>query len=281
MTPVLALLGWTVSLQAVFNGMVLGLGYAVIAAGLVLIYRSSGIINVAQAAVGAFGVNAFVLLFLNYDIPYPLAMAVGVAASVAIGVITELLVIRRLFDASRVVVLIATVGVAQLITFLIVDALPDSEYGGIPVAFNAEWANIQVTDSLRIGPRETSVLLLIIPVLVGLAYFLNRTKFGLHIRAVADDAENARLVGVSPKKVSTVVWGLAAGFAGYTAIVIAPLTTRTAQELGSVSTVGLLLRALVIGLAARMKSIPLVVVSGLILGAAETLVSINLNLSVG
>jgi ABC-type branched-subunit amino acid transport system ATPase component/ABC-type branched-subunit amino acid transport system permease subunit len=280
-TPVLALLGWTVSLQAVFNGMVLGLGYAVIAAGLVLIYRSSGIINVAQAAVGAFGVNAFVLLFLNYDIPYPLAMAVGVAASVAIGVITELLVIRRLFDASRVVVLIATVGVAQLITFLIVDALPDSEYGGIPVAFNAEWANIQVTDSLRIGPRETSVLLLIIPVLVGLAYFLNRTKFGLHIRAVADDAENARLVGVSPKKVSTVVWGLAAGFAGYTAIVIAPLTTRTAQELGSVSTVGLLLRALVIGLAARMKSIPLVVVSGLILGAAETLVSINLNLSVG
>jgi len=276
-----ALAFWSFPLQAIFNGMVLGLGYAVIAAGLVLIYRSSGIINVAQGAVGAFGVNAFVLLFLNYDIPYPLAMAVGVSAAIAIGVVTELLVIRRLFEASRVVLLIATVGVAQLIAFLIVDALPDAEYGGIPVAFDGAWADIQVTDSLRIGPRETSVILLILPVLAGLGYFLNRTRFGMHIRAVADDAENARLVGVSPKRVSTVVWGMAAGFAGYTAIVIAPLTTRTSQELASVSVVGLLLRALVIGLAARMRSIPLVVISGLILGAAETIITINLNLSFG
>ncbi len=272
---------WSFPAQTIFNGMVLGLGYAVIASGLVLIYRSSGIINVAQAAIGAFGVNCFVVLFRNYDVPYPIAMALGVGAGVIAGVIVEIVVVRRLFDASRVVLLIATVGVSQLIAYLNIEALPDAEFGPIPVAFDAEWANFKITDSFGLEVRQTSVMILILPVIGLLAWFLTRTRFGLHIRAVADSAENARLVGVSPRQVSTIVWGLAAGFAAYTQIVIAPITARTAQELGSVSSVGLLLRALVIGLAARMKSIPAVVLGGIILGGGETLVALNLNLSFG
>lgn len=281
MNGIVGFLGWKFPAQTLFNGMVLGLGYSVIAAGLVLIYRCSGIINVAQAAVGAFGVNCFALLFRNFSLPYPLAMALGVAASVLIGVLIELLVIRRLFDASRVVLLIATVGVAQLIAFLILSALPDVESGRIPVALNGQWAKFQITDSFGLEVRQTSVLVLVVPVLIALGLFLTKTRFGLHIRGVADSADNARLVGVSPRRVSTVVWGLAAGFAAYTQIVIAPITTRTVQELGSVSTVGLLLRALVIGLAAKMRSIPAVVAGGVILGGVETLVSLNMNRTFG
>ena len=277
----LAFLGWSVPIQILFNGLALGLGYAVIAAGIVLIFRSSGIINFAQAAMGAFGVASFVVLFQTYDLPYPVAALLGVAGAAALGVGTELLVVRRLFDASRVVLLIATVGVAQLIALVIVEVLPDVQGGAIPVAFDAAWAEIQVTDSLVIGSRQTSLIVLIAPVLVWLGWFLNRTRTGLHIRAVADNAENARLVGVSPRRVSTLVWGLAAGFAAYTQIAIAPIVTRTADELAGVSSIGLLLRALVIAMAARMRSIPVVVVSGIALGMAETLVSVNLNREVG
>lgn len=276
-----ALLGWSVSPQIVFNGMAIGLGYAVIAAGIVLIYRSSGIVNFAQAAMGAFGVASFVVLFQNYDLPYPLAMAVGVTGAVLLGVVTELLVVRRLFTAPRVVLLIATVGVAQLIAFLIIEVLPDFQGGAIPVALDADWATISLGDSLSIGRRQTSVILLVVPVLVALGWFLNRTRTGMHIRAVADSPENARLVGISPKRVSTLVWGMAAGFAAYTQIALAPIVTRTADELAGVSTIGLLLRALVIALAARMRSIPLVVVGGVVLGALESVVSINLNRNVG
>lgn len=250
------LLGWSVSSQLVFNGMAIGLGYAVIAAGIVLIYRSSGIVNFAQAAMGAFGVASFVVLFRNYDVPYPIAMALGVAGATVLGLLTELLVVRRLFEASRVVLLIATVGVAQLISFLILEVLPDVEGGVIPTAFDANWANIEIGDSLTIGTRQTSIVLLVLPALAALGWFLNRTRSGLHIRAVADSPENARLIGVSPKQVSTLVWGLAAGFAAYTQIALAPIVTRTADELAGVSTIGLLLRALVIAMAARMRSIP-------------------------
>ncbi|HMG39987.1 MAG TPA: branched-chain amino acid ABC transporter permease/ATP-binding protein [Acidimicrobiales bacterium] len=278
---ILALLDWSFSAQVAFNGLAIGLGYSVIAAGIVLIYRSSGIVNFAQAAIGAFGVASFVVLFQNYDLPYPLAMALGVAGAVAIGVLTELLVVRRLFDAPRVVLLIATVGVAQLVTVLIVEALPDVQGGVIPVAFDATWAEIQVSDGLTIGPRQSSLILLIVPVVVALGFFLSRTRLGLHIRAVADSPENARLVGVSPKRVSTLVWGLAAGFAAYTQIALAPVVTRTADDLAGVSTIGLLLRALIVAMAARMRSIPIVILGGLALGMTESIVSVNLNRNIG
>jgi ABC-type branched-subunit amino acid transport system ATPase component/ABC-type branched-subunit amino acid transport system permease subunit len=272
-----ALLGWSLPLQIAVNGLVLGLGYAVLAAGIVLIYRSSGIVNFAQAAMGAFGVACFVVLVQNYDLPYPPAMALGVAASVAVGVVTELLVVRRLFDASRVVLLIATVGVAQLLALAILEGLPDFAGGGIPVAFDADWSRLELAGNLTLGSRQTSVILLVTPVLIALGWFLNRTTLGLHIRAVADSPENARLVGVSPKRVSTLVWGLAAGFAAYTQIAMAPLVTNTAHELAGVSTIGLLLRALVVALLARMRSIPVVVLGGLALGVVESMVSVNLN----
>ena len=277
----LAFLEWSFSAQVAFNGLAIGLGYSVIAAGIVLIYRSSGIVNFAQAAMGAFGVASFVVLFQNYDLPYPVAMAVGVAAAVGLGVVTELLVVRRLFDASRVVLLIATVGVAQLITFLIVEALPDFHGGVLPVAFDASWANIRVSDGLTVGPRQTSLILLIVPVVVALGLFLSRTRLGLHIRAVADSPENARLVGVSPKRVSTLVWGMAAGFAAYTQIALAPIVTRSADDLTGVSAIGLLLRALIVAMAARMRSIPIVIAGGLALGMSESIVSVNLNRNVG
>jgi ABC-type branched-subunit amino acid transport system ATPase component/ABC-type branched-subunit amino acid transport system permease subunit len=272
--------GWTFPAQVLFNGAVRGLGYAVIAAGLVLIYRSSGIVNFAQAAIGAFGVNLFALLAIEHGVPYWVALAAGVASGLGFALVTELIVVRRLFNASRVVLLIATVGVAQLILTLILLALPDV-FGPIPIAFSGAWADIVVTDSLRIGPRETSVLVLITPVFVALALFLTRTRFGLHIRAVADSPENAQLVGVSPRRVSSVVWGLAGAFAAYTQIVLAPVNARTAQELSGVSSTGLLLRVLLVALLARMRSIPLVVVGGLMVGALENSVAINLNRNVG
>ncbi|MCU1353518.1 MAG: transporter related [Acidimicrobiales bacterium] len=278
---VVGLLSWSISLQVVFNGLTLGLGYAVIAAGIVLIYRSSGIVNFAQAAMGAFGVAAFVVLFQNATLPYPVAAIIGVAGAALLGVATELLVVRRLFEAPRVVLLIATVGVAQLIALIIFKGLPEVKGGPIPVAFDSAWAELHVSNGLTIGTRQTSLIILVLPVLVALGWFLNRTRLGRKIRAVADSPENARLVGISPRRVSTVVWALAAAFAAYTQIAVAPIVTRTSSELAGVSSIGLLLRALVIAMAARMRSIPVVVASGLALGVVESVVSVNLNTDVG
>lgn len=269
--------GWAVTWQIMFEGMVRGLGYAVLAAGLVLIYRSSGVVNFAQGAFGAFGVNLFALLAVEHGINYWLAMTAGIIGSVAIAVVTELVVVRRLFDASRVVLFIATVGVAQIILSVINLAMPDV-FGAIPIAFDSEWATMQPIEGLRIGANQFSAVVLIIPLLLALGVFLTRTRFGLHIRGVADSPENARLVGVSPRRVSTIVWGLAGGFAAISQIIVSPAVgVRTVQDLSSVSSVGLLLRALLVALAARMKSMPLVVIAGILVGVGESTIIANLN----
>lgn len=276
----LGVVGWDLTPQVVFTGAVTGLGYAVIAAGIVLIFRSSGIINFAQAEFGTFGAFVFVLLTNNYGVGYWPAALVGIGAGVAFGVVVELVVVRRLFDAPRVVLLIATLGVAQLVVVLIL-SLPRPAFGPIPVAFTGDWTTFTVLDEVTVRGRELSLLLLVVPVLAGLAWFLTRTRFGLRIRSVADNPDTARLVGVSPKRVSTTVWGIAGGFAALTAIVIAPITAQTAQGLTATSSPGLLLRALVIALFARMASIPLVVLGGVLLGVAEALVFLNNPQSVG
>ncbi len=273
-------LGWRLPGQVIFNGAVRGLGFAVIAAGLVLIFRSAGILNFAQAAIGAFGVNLFALVAVAHGVPYPLALILGVAGGAAFAIITELVVVRRLFEASRVVLFIATVGVAQLILAIITLAMPDV-FGEIPIAFTGAWANFEISDGLRVGSRETSALVLILPVIAALGIFLTKTKFGLHIRGVADSPENARLVGVSPRRVSTIVWGIAGGLAAYTQIVMAPVNARTVQELIGVSSSGLLLRAVLVALVARMRSFPVVLAAGVFIGAAENAIVLNLNQNVG
>ena len=83
-----------------------------------LVYRCTGILNFAQGEIGAFGVALFALFHVQYGVPYWLAFAFAVVATALIGMVIELTVVRRLFDSPRLVLLIATVGVAQLLLFL-------------------------------------------------------------------------------------------------------------------------------------------------------------------
>ena len=91
------LLGITIGQQSLVLGLVTGLTYAAFAAGFVLIYRSTGVLNFAHGEVGAFGVALFVLLLAKYSVNWWLSFVLALAACAAIGMAVELIVIRRLF----------------------------------------------------------------------------------------------------------------------------------------------------------------------------------------
>src|SRR5436190_8556905 len=95
--------------QALIIGIVAGSGYGLIALGLVLVYKSSGIFNFAQ---GEFGTIAVYGLWGAHSVgvPYGLAMLVGLVAALASGLATERFVVRPLFAAPRVTLLVATAG---------------------------------------------------------------------------------------------------------------------------------------------------------------------------
>jgi branched-subunit amino acid ABC-type transport system permease component len=111
----LLLLGLEVPSGLLALGLITGMSYGIMAVGLVLVYRSSGVINFAHGEIGAFGAAVVGALVIQWDVPYWLAFVGGVATSAAAGGLTEVAVVRRLRKAPRLMSLVATLGVAQFL----------------------------------------------------------------------------------------------------------------------------------------------------------------------
>jgi branched-subunit amino acid ABC-type transport system permease component len=96
-------------------GLTLGMANALLAVGLVLVYMSSRIITFAHAELGAFAVAMMVMLVRVYHCPYLVGLLGSLLATGLLGAIIERTIIQRLFDAPRLIALIATIGIAQLV----------------------------------------------------------------------------------------------------------------------------------------------------------------------
>lgn len=272
--------GFALSQQLIFNGVIIGLVYAILAAGFVLIYRATGVLNFAQGEIGAFGVAIFTFLAAGLDVPYWIAFVLAVIASAIVGAVIELSVIRRLFTSSRLVILIATIGIAQLLVVARVSLPKDGSDSTFPLPFTTSW---QVTDSILLVPRDI-LILIVAPLTIGLlALFMTRTRWGLMVRASAANPDTARVFGISVKQTSTIVWTIAAAFAAVTAIMIAPIQGITPGNIvGSGAAAigpGLMVRALLVSLIARMRSLPMTLVGGLAVGISESLIRANVDQS--
>jgi ABC-type branched-subunit amino acid transport system ATPase component/ABC-type branched-subunit amino acid transport system permease subunit len=256
--------------QLVVNGLVTGLVTGLLAMGLVLVHRSTRVINFAVGNLGLVGGALLPLLVIGYNAPFWAALAASILVGTVFGSVVELVVVRRLFRAPRVTLLIATVGVAQLAQAIIA-AYPDIDVRGAryPVALAGEWtvAGVRIT-----GPQLT--ILLVVPVLAGaLGWLMNRTVFGKAIAASVDNTELARLSGVDPRIVSTIVWTIA-GLLSTVSIVL--LSGATGQVNGIENLGPLTLgRAMVAAVIAGMVSFPRAVAAGLGLGVAEALLRFN------
>src|SRR5205807_8968681 len=93
----------TITFETLLIGALTGLAYAVLAAGLVLVYRATRVINFAHGEIGAFGAAALALLVLDYHWNFFLALAGVLVIGAAMGAAVELGVVRRLFHAPRLI----------------------------------------------------------------------------------------------------------------------------------------------------------------------------------
>ena len=268
-------LGITIGQHSLASGLVSGLTYAAFAAGFVLIYRSTGVLNFAHGEIGAFGVAVFVLLLAQYGLNWWLSFVLALAACAAMGMAIELIVIRRLFASPRLVVLIATIGVGQIVAFSKIRLPKVIAPGPIPAPFEATWTP---TEHIFLQAREI-VVLIVVPVLIGaLAWFISRTRFGLAVRASASNPDTARVYGTSPRRTSTIVWTISGAFAAATAIFFAPLQGINSAQAGTAAIAEpLLLRVLVVSLLARMRSLPGTLAGGVAVGVAEALIRSNVD----
>lgn len=238
-------------------GALLGLGYGLLAVCLVLVYRTTRVVNFAQSATGALAAVVLGTLTKIAGVPYWIAFALACAAGFALGALTELTVIRRLAKAPRVVVTVATLGTAVVMA----DLAREVSYARPtpPGLFEFTLGPLLLT-------REYTGIILAAPVLVvALTLFLTRTRFGLAIRASASNPEAAVMAGIPIAAMTATAWGIA----GVCATVLTVFSqVDTAPDPGLFTQTGLL-PALTAAAVARMSNFARALVAGVLLGIVE------------
>jgi ABC-type branched-subunit amino acid transport system ATPase component/ABC-type branched-subunit amino acid transport system permease subunit len=265
--------GTWITSQLVFGGLVNGLVTGLVALGLVLTYRSTRVINFAVGNMGLPAAALMALMTVNHGLGFWFSLAVSLVVGMAFAAAVELVVIRRLFRAPRVILLVATIGVAQLAQ-AIVRAYPDLRAGRdarFPVAVGTVWDDVA---GIRVTGPQLTVLVVVPLVTLALAWFLNRTTFGRTVKAAADNPDLARLSGISPKAVSTFVWVVAGALASISLILLSGMVgAPSAIESLGPSTLN---RALAAAVIAGMVSFPRALGAGVVLGIVESLIRFNL-----
>lgn len=264
-------------LGVVVLGLAFGLLNALGAVALILVYRAGGYVNFAQASFGAVGATLAYELTTGYHWKWILAVLLGLLAAVVLAVFSEILFVQRLFSTPRLILTVATIGIAQFAaTFELLIGKLKSTTGLAPVVDPP----FHVT--FRIGLIQfdgSHVLVFVVaPVTLGLlGLFLTRSRYGSVAQAAAENADRARLLGVSVRSLSTVTWALVGALSGIAAILETPLVGAAASGNGSGPT--LLLRALAPAMIVGLRSMPLAVGAALVLGVVEEAVSYSVNIA--
>ncbi|WBY02817.1 branched-chain amino acid ABC transporter permease [Ramlibacter tataouinensis] len=253
---------WMYFLELAVNGALAGLMYALVAIGIVLIYKSSSVPNLAQGAltmVGPYLVLAFAgQVGLSMWVAIPLAML----SMFVLGVAIERIALRRLAGQPIVMILMMTLG---LDIFLRATAL--TFWGG-----SGRNMAIGISDApLFVGPllvnRAYAIGAAVTLVLFAISVFFFRTRMGVVLRAIADDYTASWSVGISVERGVALSWALSAVAA-----------TAAGVLWGSVQTVDqslslLLLKGITVGVLGGLDSIGGALLAGLLLGILENVAS--------
>jgi ABC-type branched-subunit amino acid transport system ATPase component/branched-subunit amino acid ABC-type transport system permease component len=254
-------------------GLVFGAVTGLMAVGLVLVYRTTRVVNFAYGAMGGLPASIGIELYLAENVPWPVAVLVSVGAGVLIGVAVERLVIRRFADASRLVLTVATIGLAQVLGGA--EMLVPTLFGQSPLvpSFPTPLTGFQVDIHPLVLTGNDILIGAVVPaVLTALSWFLLRTDEGRAVRAIAENRERALLLGIPVRRLSTLVWALVGGLAALTVVLRAPGQGLTIDAAAGPS---LLLPALAAAVVAGMGSLPAAFGAGVVLGVFDQIVRWN------
>jgi len=247
-------------------GVALGSLNALLAVGLVLIYRTTRIINFAHGEMGgAAAVLAVQLSAAGWN--YFLAVGTGLVAAMAAGGIIELAFVRRFQHAPRLLLTVVTIALAQVLGFaaLILPTLFGDAI--VPQSFKTPLSGwrFEIYPVVFDG-NYLVIVVFAVAACVALGWFLRRTRYGLGLRAAAENADRAALCGIPYRSLSTLIWVVAALLSAAAAILQAPVV---GLSIGVLVGPGLLLRGLAAAVIGRMESLPVTVAAAIGLGVFE------------
>jgi branched-chain amino acid transport system permease protein len=257
------------------TGLSAGAAYALMAVGIVLIFKGTRALSFAQGEIGAIGQivglrwSAHGIPVVGWHLPVPLTLLVAVLVGAALGLAVERVVMRPLVARPPLDGVIATLGVALFLALLEKQWFGTaSQFAPSPVG---QW-RIHVLGATLTSERVIA-LLAAAAVALGLWLFFDRTRFGLAVRATTDDAGVARLLGVPVNQVYRFAWVLGGALAGLAAALLAPAfggLTPFAQTSFSI-------RALAGAVIGGLDSVWGAILGSLAVGVLETIVKGNVS----
>jgi branched-chain amino acid transport system permease protein len=250
-------------------GVATGALYGLIAAGIILIYRTNRIINFAAAAIGAVPAIFAIFLQLQHGTPYIVTVLITIVGGIALGALVDIAVIRRFRTAPRLILTVATIGVAQLFAFVAIHIPIWLGSEDIAAKVTSPWTNMEITTSsgnLLMNGDYVFTVVVVLALAGALTAFFKLTRMGIALRASAENADRASLLGIPVKTVQTVSWMIAGLFGAVTIMLRSPLVGVPVN-----GTLGyqVLLFAFAAAVMARMESIWLAVVAGFGVGLLE------------
>jgi ABC-type branched-subunit amino acid transport system ATPase component/ABC-type branched-subunit amino acid transport system permease subunit len=256
-------------------GAVLGSATGLAAVGIVLVWRANRVVNFAAGAIGGAAALGSLNLYLTWGWSYWVAVAVALVGGALLGGLVELTVIRRFAQAPRLVLTVATIGLAQLLGGLEL-GIPKFLFGvESPVlgAFETPLTSTTVVLGPVVVTGDHLLAAAVVPVVVlALAWFLRRSLAGTAIRAAAENTDRARLLGVPVRRITTLVWVLAGALAALTFVLRAPFLGATPSAIAGPA---VLLPALAAAVVGRMESMPVTFAAAVSLGIVDQLVRWN------
>ena len=191
---------------------------ALVAVGLVLIFGVMGVINFAHGELFMLGAYAIVAVYADWNLPYLVAVAVGIAFVGIVGLGMERAFFRPLRD-NPLGGLVASIGFLMILQALVSMGFGVRMEHVPPVTQEV----IVITERVRLPVFRLAVILAAVVFLAGLWAFLKKTRFGWALRASAQDPEAAALQGISINQTARIAMFIGAALAGVAGALTAPL----------------------------------------------------------
>lgn len=250
-------------LPVVAAGLVSGSVYALLALGIVIIFRATDTVNFAIGDMGTLGV--FVgLTAIGAGAPVAVALVIAVLVAGCLGLATERFLIRPLGagHASLFVALVVTVGLG-----LLIHAVIATIWGHRPIAVPPLVTGTVSVFGIALSWSKILTSAVALVAMAGVAWFFRYTILGIQMRASAEDHFAARVIGLRPGRIAALAWFLGCALGGLVAYFVAVETAAT-----TTLTVSALFRAFAGVFLGGLTSLPGAAVGGFVIGILDNVV---------
>lgn len=248
-------------IQQIINGIAIGGVYVLIALGLTTVFGILGIAHFAHGSVSMFGGYLTFFLAVTQGLPLIVAILISLVVGMVLGIAIELLAYRPVRNANHINAFIVALGLTMM-----VEGINLQFFGAEQVVIPTSFSHVYNIGGVTIPELRLYVILAAIALIGCMTVFVEKTKTGQAIRAVAENRDAAILMGVNVKTIPLIVFAIST-MLGVCAGVMVGALFAIAPGVGE----GLVVKGFAVLILGGLGSIPGAIVGGLVLGISEAL----------